>query len=114
MCTLYINSQDQNDVVPQFPEISYNETIPEDLPMGSTVTQLIAVDADADGNSRLQYSILSQAGGDGSTSFAIETDTGVVTTLTTFDRESFAGPYTIIVSVVLKQMKGRCNPFVFL
>ena len=100
MCTS--NSQDQNDVIPQFPQISYNETILEDVPTGSTVIQLGAIDTDADGNGRLQYTITSQAGGDGSASFTIEADSGVVTTVGTFDRESFAGPYSIIVSVAFQ------------
>ena len=101
-------------MVPQFPNIASNRTILEDAPVGSIVEQLAAIDTDANENGRLRYSIFSQAGGDGSPSFTIDTDTGVVTTIETFDRESFAGPYSIIVSVALDYMKGRCNYFCIL
>jgi len=96
-----IDILDQNDISPQFPETQYNATIPEDIPASGTVTQVVAMDDDADGNGLLRYTIISTAGPANPTTgrggFVIDESTGTVQTTGSFDREEFRGPYTIII-----------------
>ncbi len=74
-------------------------SIREDLAPGSTVIRLEATDDDDGANAVLTYTIMSQSGGE---NFELNPTTGDVTTLRSFNRETFAGPYTVIVSALLK------------
>lgn len=90
--------QDVNDVTPQFPEIMYNATISENFLEGSTVINVVANDTDSGNNGRLRYSITVLTAG-GENLFRVDENTGTIFSAGTFDRESFAGPYTIEVSI---------------
>ena len=91
--------QDQNDVNPLFPETQYSAAIAENASPDTIVTQLIAVDTDEGSNGRPIYSITSIT--PTGNSFMIDSASGTVTTLGTFDREDFPGPYTIQVRLIL-------------
>lgn len=81
----------------------FNASIAEDIAAGSSVTTLTATDLDSGEFSRLVYSIsavqgppLDQLNG----TFVIDAYSGVVSTVGSFDREVFEGPYIITVSYV--------------
>ena len=69
------------------------------------VCQMTAVDDDADENGLLRYTIISVSpdatGMVGIGGFEMDVNTGTVRTTGSFDREMFAGPYSIAVSVSL-------------
>jgi hypothetical protein len=71
---LAINVTDFNDNLPMFVDPSYSETIPELIPIGSSILTVEAVDADP--TSVILYSL----SGDGSEDFSIDPTTGVVST----------------------------------
>ncbi|KAK9891762.1 hypothetical protein WA026_016560 [Henosepilachna vigintioctopunctata] len=70
-----ITVRDINNNAPIFTKVSYLESIPEDISVGSIVTSLQATDADMGNNSLIEYSIEKGADGD----FTIDNTTGLVT-----------------------------------
>lgn len=76
---------DANDCHPVFEKDSYTVSIAEDAPKGSSLIQVRAQDADEGLNSELRYSVL-RSSQDGLIS--IESETGLVTTAATLDRET--------------------------
>ncbi|XP_071381959.1 cadherin-7 [Centroberyx affinis] len=97
-----IKVQDINDNVPQFQNEPYVSSIPEMCPIGTTVAQVTATDADDPmfGNSaKLIYSILQ-----GEPYFSVEPKTGIiVTSWPNMDREA-REQYLVVVQV--KDMLG--------
>ncbi len=94
--------EDENDVVPMFSSPQFSMTIREDIDSGSSVMLLRAMDNDANENGQLTYSIISVTGPSDDTdapsgSFVIEESSGLVRTSGSFDRETFEGPYTVMV-----------------
>ncbi|XP_077999656.1 cadherin-23-like [Glandiceps talaboti] len=79
---------DVNDVSPSFAQSTYSASINEAATIGSSVIQLQALDSDTE---ILTYTT------DDSTSFSIETNSGIVKTLQTLDREQIA-EYTVVVT----------------
>ena len=82
--TLTILLTDVNDNPPRFNQSSYDGFVSENSPPDSFVIDLEAIDVDSAKNSIVQYSII---GGSGKEFFAIDSETGVVTTKTSFDFE---------------------------
>lgn len=76
----------------------YNANISENFLEGSTIINIVANDTDAGNNGRLSYSITVLTAG-GQDLFRVGGSTGTIISTGTFDRESFAGPYTIAVGV---------------
>ncbi|XP_046880267.1 cadherin-7 isoform X1 [Hypomesus transpacificus] len=97
-----IKVQDINDNVPQFQNEPYISSIPEMCPVGTTVTQVTATDADDPlfgNNAKLIYSILQ-----GEPYFSVEPKTGIiVTSWANMDREA-RELYLVVVQV--KDMLG--------
>uniref|UniRef100_A0A3B4YTS4 Cadherin-7-like n=1 Tax=Seriola lalandi dorsalis TaxID=1841481 RepID=A0A3B4YTS4_SERLL len=97
-----IKVQDINDNVPQFQNEPYVSSIPEMCPIGTTVAQVTATDADDPmfgNNAKLIYSILQ-----GEPYFSVEPKTGiVVTSWPNMDREA-REQYLVVVQV--KDMLG--------
>ncbi|XP_022604463.1 cadherin-7-like isoform X1 [Seriola dumerili] len=97
-----IKVQDINDNVPQFQNEPYVSSIPEMCPVGTTVAQVTATDADDPmfgNNAKLIYSILQ-----GEPYFSVEPKTGiVVTSWPNMDREA-REQYLVVVQV--KDMLG--------
>ena len=71
-------------------------TIAENLRVGNIVLNVVANDTDAGINGLLRYSIAAPTSG-GADLFVIQENTGTVLSSGTFDRETFAGPYTFEV-----------------
>ncbi|CAH1176398.1 unnamed protein product [Phaedon cochleariae] len=66
---------DINDHAPVFPEVNYIESVQEDVPIGTSIAQLEALDSDSGDNAAIEYAI--QKGG--YDDFKIENSTGIVT-----------------------------------
>ncbi|XP_072169186.1 neural-cadherin-like [Diadema setosum] len=82
---------DVNDNVPSFPNLEYVGSVEENRPMGTEVMVVAAVDLDTD---PLVYSIIQ----DDANAFAIDPDSGLVTTTEVLDRE-VQSEYEITVQV---------------
>lgn len=76
---------DTNDNAPTFQSTAYSFDIPENVPRGSRVGQVIATDADAEGpNSQLSYVLISDWAND---VFSLNPSTGVFTLTASLDYE---------------------------
>ena len=82
--TLTIILTDVNDNPPRFNQSQYDGYVNENAPPDTLVIDLEAVDIDSAKNSIIQYSII---GGSGKDFFAIDSETGVITTKVSFDYE---------------------------
>ena len=91
---MIIDILDSNDNQPEFLESSYNTSIPENVPVGTTVLTVEAVDEDIHNNAVFTYHIL---GGDDK--FEVSND-GVIVTKDMLDFESKQS-YTFLVSVLI-------------
>ncbi|KAG5284012.1 hypothetical protein AALO_G00021980 [Alosa alosa] len=78
-----ISVLDVNDNTPAFPSASHAVDISEDAAEGSLVLEVSASDADDGDNGKIMYFLSQEAGG----AFAIDPDTGRVTTAAPLDRE---------------------------
>ena len=84
---------DQNDNTPMPSEPTFTASIPEGRPMGTPVINVTFTDADSGDNSKLQYTLE-----DPSNNFAIDSETGLVSTSTTFDYEAGDLQFTVTVT----------------
>lgn len=76
---------DTNDNAPVFQAMAYSFDVPENVPRGSRVGQVIATDADAEGlNSQLSYALISDWAND---VFSLNPNTGVFTLTASLDYE---------------------------
>ena len=75
---------DINDNAPVFDIFEQNLTYPENIQNNTVIVEVLATDLDQDENGTVTYSIAS----DEPLPFAIDSSTGVVTTIDTLDRES--------------------------
>lgn len=91
---LIINIQDLNDNTPRFSQPLYSPVIPENAFIGSTVVQIIALDGDSGSNGRLTYRLSSD-----DTTFTIDSNSGLITTMKSLDRET-VDTYSLIVEAV--------------
>ncbi|KYN09067.1 Cadherin-related tumor suppressor [Trachymyrmex cornetzi] len=81
---LVIHVNDVNDHEPVFQQSEYSAVLSEFAPIGSFVASISATDADSGLNARIYYEFGS---GNEQNWFAIDSDTGLVTTVATLDRE---------------------------
>ncbi|XP_064099968.1 fat-like cadherin-related tumor suppressor homolog isoform X2 [Macrobrachium nipponense] len=84
ICHVYVEVQDVNDHIPQTDEPSYNAYVAEDGPPGTSVISLTASDGDLT-PSNLTFAI---TGGNEDAHFQISSQTGVLSTAWTLDRET--------------------------
>ena len=75
--------QDVNDNLPLFDEAAIKASVKENAPVGTMVTQVIAIDHDSPKHGQVVYSFV-----DKQEEFEIDPDTGIVVTLRSFDFES--------------------------
>ena len=76
---------DTNDNAPTFQSTAYSFDVPENVPRGSRVGQVVATDADAEGsNSHLSYVLISDWAND---VFSLNPSTGVFTLTASLDYE---------------------------
>lgn len=81
---LVIHVNDVNDHEPVFQQSEYSAVLSELAPIGSFVASISATDADSGLNARIYYEFGS---GNEQGWFTIDSDTGLVTTMATLDRE---------------------------
>jgi len=76
-CNITIFVEDQNDNAPRFKLSKYTGSVQEDAPLGTSVVQISAVDADLGVNARLVYSLANET----QWQFAIDSQSGLITTV---------------------------------
>lgn len=90
--TVEVTVMDVNDHSPVFQSSSYTADISEDVPIGSLVLEVKAIDLDQGSNSHVLYSLSSSS----QSMFIIDQDTGRIITTSPLDREKTAS-YTFEV-----------------
>uniref|UniRef100_A0A9L0T457 Protocadherin gamma subfamily A, 7 n=1 Tax=Equus caballus TaxID=9796 RepID=A0A9L0T457_HORSE len=88
---ILVNVADTNDNPPAFPHSSYSVFIPENNPRGASIFSVTAHDPDSDENAHVTYSLSEDTLQDVSISsyVSINSDTGVLYALHSFDYEQF-------------------------
>ncbi|KAM5299012.1 protocadherin gamma-A12 isoform 8-T8 [Ctenodactylus gundi] len=86
-----LNVADTNDNPPTFPQSAYSAYIPENNPRGASIISLTAYDPDCDQNAQITYSLLEDTlpGSPVSSYVSINSDTGALYALQSFDYEQF-------------------------
>ncbi|XP_030622122.1 protocadherin Fat 2 [Chanos chanos] len=74
---------DENDSIPKFTSASYQATLPENVPIGTSILAVSAIDLDMGNNGFVTYAIANTA----PVPFAIDPFTGVISTSEEFDYE---------------------------
>ncbi|XP_075153661.1 dachsous cadherin-related 1 [Haematobia irritans] len=82
-CNITILVEDQNDNDPHFEQPKYVTSIAEDVPIGTSVLRIKALDDDLGVNARLLYTLANET----QWQFAIDNKSGVITTVGPLDRE---------------------------
>ncbi|XP_067588138.1 protocadherin gamma-A2 isoform X18 [Pseudorca crassidens] len=82
---------DINDNPPTFPHISYSAYIPENNPRGASIFSMMAHDPDSDDNAHVTYKLAEDIiqGAPLSSYISINSDTGILYALRSFDYEQF-------------------------
>jgi protocadherin-16/23 len=75
-CNISIIVEDENDNDPRFEMVKYNSSIPEDVPVGTSVLTVKAVDADLGINARITYTLANET----EWLFNIDNRSGLITT----------------------------------
>lgn len=83
MCNISISVEDQNDNDPRFDVTKYTATIAEDVPIGTSILQVKATDADNGLNGRIVYSLINET----NWAFSIDSRSGIIATSSALDRE---------------------------
>ncbi|XP_016061086.1 PREDICTED: protocadherin gamma-A11 isoform X23 [Miniopterus natalensis] len=86
-----LNVADDNDNPPTFSHSSYSAYIPENNPRGASLFSVTALDWDSEENARVTYSLVQDTiqGAPLSSYISINSDTGVLYALCSFDYEQF-------------------------
>ncbi|XP_045856706.1 protocadherin gamma-A7 isoform X9 [Meles meles] len=86
-----MNVADTNDNPPAFPQSSYSVYIPENNPRGASIFSVTAHDVDSQENARVTYSLSEDTlqGASLSSYVSINSDTGILYALHSFDYEQF-------------------------
>ncbi|KAL7022348.1 hypothetical protein ACKWTF_012208 [Chironomus riparius] len=98
--TVNINITDANNFPPVFENAPYTASVLEDAPIGTTVLIVTATDADVGINAQITYSMSNDETSTGMSAietFAINPQTGAITTKTPLDRETTSG-YSLTVT----------------
>ncbi|KAE8740358.1 hypothetical protein FOCC_FOCC014138, partial [Frankliniella occidentalis] len=103
-CIVHITVLDVNNNHPEFEQETYLASLPEDIPVGTTVDTVVAMDADAGVNAQIKYKIQKGAFDD----FSIEPETGVVTVANhlDFDRRRLYNIEVIAVDGGIPMLSG--------
>ncbi|KYO40015.1 hypothetical protein Y1Q_0014248 [Alligator mississippiensis] len=81
--TVHVRVLDLNDHAPRFAEAAYAMEVPEDLPVGALVLQLVAQDPDEGTNGRVSYYLGNESLG----TFQVDPESGRITSAQALDRE---------------------------
>ncbi|KAH8260153.1 hypothetical protein KR026_003918, partial [Drosophila bipectinata] len=93
-CNITVFVEDQNDNAPRFELSKYTASVQEDAPLGTRVAQITASDADLGVNARLVYSLANES----QWQFAIDSSSGLITTVGKLDRELQASYSFMVVA----------------
>jgi hypothetical protein len=93
---LSIEITDENDCLPVFDELYHNATVAENQFPGVLVATVTASDCDSGDNGRITYA-LAEGGGAGGGAFAVDENTGRITTQMQLDRE-VTDRYTLVLT----------------
>lgn len=88
---VYVNISDANNFAPVFENAPYSVSVFEDAPVGTTVLVVSATDSDVGENAQITYSLGSESDDQGTSEFAINPQTGAITTTRALDREGTSG-----------------------
>nr|XP_033783424.1 protocadherin Fat 2 [Geotrypetes seraphini]XP_033783425.1 protocadherin Fat 2 [Geotrypetes seraphini]XP_033783426.1 protocadherin Fat 2 [Geotrypetes seraphini] len=91
--TVYVDIIDCNNHAPSFRQSSYHGTFNENIPVGTSVFQVSATDADRGENGLLTYTLSNQR----SVPFAIDTFSGIISTSKSLDYEMTRRLYSLHV-----------------
>ncbi|XP_077922614.1 protocadherin gamma-A6-like [Halichoerus grypus] len=88
---IYLNVADINDNPPAFPQSSYSVYIPENNPRGASIFSVTAHDPDSHENAQVTYSLSEDTlhGASLSSYVSVNSDTGILYALHSFDYEQF-------------------------
>lgn len=90
--TVYVNVSDANNYAPVFENAPYSASVFEDAPVGTTVLVVSASDNDVGINAQITYTLGDELiGGERSTEFTINPQTGAIITAKPVDRETLSG-----------------------
>uniref|UniRef100_A0A7N6A5U1 Cadherin domain-containing protein n=1 Tax=Anabas testudineus TaxID=64144 RepID=A0A7N6A5U1_ANATE len=84
---LQVTISDVNDNRPVFKDSELEVTVPENAPMGTSVAQLHATDADLGLNAQIHFAFSNQISASTKRHFAIDSSTGLITVKQPLDRE---------------------------
>ncbi|CAL8121926.1 unnamed protein product [Orchesella dallaii] len=102
VATVYVDVIDANTFAPVFQNTPYSVKIFEDVPIGTTVLSVNAVDQDSGINAQIVYTLLDEGDGGGSESdnaaFMIDSNSGAITTTKLLDREKVPGYILTVVA----------------
>jgi len=96
-----VTFRDINDNAPVFPNPPYRDFVPENVPIGTRIMIIQAIDRDdpeAGGNTVIEYSLADSSNGQ----FAINKDTGEIVSNSVFDHEGQFTNFTITVKATDK------------
>ncbi|XP_064811505.1 protocadherin-11 X-linked-like isoform X2 [Oncorhynchus masou masou] len=85
---LQVTISDVNDNRPVFKDSEVEVNIPENAPIGTSVTQLHATDADLGSNAQIHFSFSNQISSSTKRHFSIDSTTGLMTVKQPLDREA--------------------------
>ncbi|XP_012288367.1 protocadherin-like wing polarity protein stan [Orussus abietinus] len=88
---VYVNVTDANNFAPVFENAPYSVSVFEDAPVGTTVLVVSATDSDVGQNAQVTYVLGTDTVDQEAPEFAINPQTGAVTTTRTLDREQVSG-----------------------
>ncbi|KAM5299007.1 protocadherin gamma-A11 isoform 3-T3 [Ctenodactylus gundi] len=97
---LLLNVADANDNPPVFTRSSYSAYIPENNPRGASIFSVTALDQDSNENAQVTYSLMEDTvqGAPLSSYVSINSDTGVLYALLSFDYEQFQSLQMIVTA----------------
>ncbi|XP_050342547.1 cadherin-23 [Nymphalis io] len=96
VATLLIDVLDVDDNTPAFDKALYTAVVPENVPMGFTVTKLTATDPDEGLGGEITYEFLDE--GEANGLFAIDVATGVVSTRAALTGRGRTAPYRLLAA----------------
>ncbi|XP_050549134.1 cadherin-related tumor suppressor [Daktulosphaira vitifoliae] len=95
----HVTILDCNDNPPQFPSTAIVRQIFENIPIGTSIINVVADDPDSDLNGLIYYSITNQQPDNDRRSFTINEHTGVISTILSIDRE-YTDTYRLTVTAI--------------
>lgn len=92
---LHVHVLDVNDNAPRFAQEAYATEVPEDLPVGSVLLRLAALDSDEGPNGQVSYFLAKESAG----TFQVEPQTGHLSVTQALDRERRATYHFLALAV---------------